>query len=48
MIKNGMRILNRNVNSNLILTSGIPEEYFFLNQKYKKKSELESKFINFY
>lgn len=48
MIKNGMRILNRNVSSNLILTSGIPEEYFFLNQKYKKKSELESKFINFY
>ena len=47
MIKNGMEILNRNVHSDLILTSGIPEEYFFLNQKYKKKSELESKFINF-
>ncbi len=47
MIKNGMKILNRNVHSDLILTSGIPEEYFFLNQKYKKKVELERKFITF-
>tara|TARA_B100001057_G_scaffold485879_1_gene566181 strand:+ start:88 stop:471 length:384 start_codon:yes stop_codon:yes gene_type:complete len=47
MIKSGLKILNRNVKSNLILSSGIPEEYYLLNTKFKKKINLESQFLNF-
>ena len=47
-IKNGMNVLNRPVQKDLILASGIPKEYKILNSKYKFKKELEEQFKNFF
>ena len=47
LIKNGKRVLNRNIDKKDILPSGIPNEYIFLNSKYKFKKELENEFKDF-
>ena len=47
LIKNEKRVLNRNIDKKYILPSGIPNEYIYLNSKYKFKKELENEFKDF-
>lgn len=47
LIENGKKVLNRNVDKNDILPAGTPNEYTFLNSKYKFKKELENEFEDF-
>ncbi len=47
LIKNCKKVFNRNIDKKYILTSGIPNEYVFLNSKYKFKKELEKKFKDY-
>ena len=47
LIKNGKKVLNRNIDKKEILPSGIPNEYTFLNSKYKFRKELENEFKDF-
>ena len=44
LIENKMKVLNRKVDSNHILASGVPTEYYSLCSKYKYKSDLEGQF----
>tara|TARA_Y100000589_G_C27130797_1_gene620489 strand:- start:146 stop:913 length:768 start_codon:yes stop_codon:yes gene_type:complete len=47
LIKNGKRVFNRNIDKNDILPAGVPNEYIFLNSKFKLKKELENEFKDF-
>ena len=47
LVKNGKRVFNRNIDKKDILPSGVPNEYNFLNSKYKFKKELEKEFKDF-
>ena len=47
LVKNGKRVFNRNIEKKDILPSGVPNEYNFLNSKYKFKKELEKEFKDF-